>query len=100
MSLLDRVTGPADLKRLSLPALRELAREIREFLIDKVSGVGGRLGSNLGVVELTIAVHALHPPQPRSRRPSHRRTTRPRPPPPLTIQHDQLPPTACPPLNP
>ncbi len=59
MSLLGRITGPMDLKGLSTPALAVLAEEIREFLIDKVSGVGGHLGPNLGVVELTIAAHRV-----------------------------------------
>jgi 1-deoxy-D-xylulose-5-phosphate synthase len=59
MSLLSRITGPADLKSLPATTLRALAQEIRMFLIDKVSGLGGHLGSNLGVVELTIAVHRV-----------------------------------------
>jgi 1-deoxy-D-xylulose-5-phosphate synthase len=59
MTLLSRITSPADLKRLSLATLRTLAQEIREFLIDKVSALGGHLGSNLGVVELTIAAHRV-----------------------------------------
>ncbi|HSL06428.1 MAG TPA: 1-deoxy-D-xylulose-5-phosphate synthase [Pseudonocardiaceae bacterium] len=59
MSLLGRITGPTDLKGLSTAALAVLAEEIRAFLIDKVSGVGGHLGPNLGVVELTIAAHRV-----------------------------------------
>jgi len=59
MSLLSRISSPADLKRLSVVTLRALAQEIRAFLIDKISGLGGHLGSNLGVVELTIAVHRV-----------------------------------------
>ncbi|MGH3593912.1 MAG: 1-deoxy-D-xylulose-5-phosphate synthase N-terminal domain-containing protein, partial [Pseudonocardiaceae bacterium] len=59
MTLLSRITGPADLKGLPVAALSALAQEIRAFLIDKVSGVGGHLGPNLGVVELTIAVHRV-----------------------------------------
>lgn len=54
---LPSITGPADLKALSLPALNELSEEIRQFLITKVSKTGGHLGPNLGVVELTIAIH-------------------------------------------
>ncbi len=57
MGLLDTVESPADLKALSLPELRELADEIRVMLIEKVSATGGHLGPNLGVVELTIALH-------------------------------------------
>ena len=59
MTLLSRITGPADLKGLSVATLSALAQEIRAFLIDKVSGVGGHLGPNLGVVELTIALHRV-----------------------------------------
>lgn len=59
MSLLGRITGPTDLAGLSTAALAVLAQEIRAFLIDKVSGAGGHLGPNLGVVELTIAAHRV-----------------------------------------
>jgi 1-deoxy-D-xylulose-5-phosphate synthase len=59
MSLLSSITNPADLTGLSTVTLAALAQEIREFLIDKVSTAGGHLGSNLGVVELTIAVHRV-----------------------------------------
>ncbi len=59
MSLLGRITAPADLKGLPAAALAALAAEIRAFLIDKVSNVGGHLGPNLGVVELTIAAHRV-----------------------------------------
>jgi 1-deoxy-D-xylulose-5-phosphate synthase len=59
MTLLSRITGPADLKRLSVAALSALAQDIRAFLIDKVSSAGGHLGPNLGVVELTIAAHRV-----------------------------------------
>ena len=59
MSLLGRIAGPTDLKGLSSTALAVLAQEIRTFLIDKVSSVGGHLGPNLGVVELTIAAHRV-----------------------------------------
>jgi 1-deoxy-D-xylulose-5-phosphate synthase len=59
MSLLGRIAGPTDLKGLSSTALAVLAQEIRTFLIDKVSGTGGHLGPNLGVVELTIAAHRV-----------------------------------------
>lgn len=59
MSILDRITGPSDLKSLSHTELAQLATEIREFLIAKVSKTGGHLGPNLGVVETTIAIHKV-----------------------------------------
>lgn len=57
MSLLDRVNEPADLKKLAPQELNILAEEIREFLIRHVSKTGGHLSSNLGIVELTLALH-------------------------------------------
>ncbi|MDO5678080.1 MAG: 1-deoxy-D-xylulose-5-phosphate synthase [Propionibacteriaceae bacterium] len=59
MSLLDSVRGPRDLRALSRKQLVQLADEIRRFLITKVSRTGGHLGPNLGVVELTIAIHKV-----------------------------------------
>ncbi|MFD0204534.1 MULTISPECIES: 1-deoxy-D-xylulose-5-phosphate synthase [Saccharothrix] len=59
MTLLESVHGPADLKRLGPDELVVLAEEIRRFLVDKVSRTGGHLGPNLGVVELTMAVHRV-----------------------------------------
>ncbi|MDT0329513.1 MULTISPECIES: 1-deoxy-D-xylulose-5-phosphate synthase [Nocardiopsis] len=59
MALLDTIEGPASLRGLSDERLRELAGEIREFLIDRVTASGGHLGPNLGVVELTIALHTV-----------------------------------------
>ncbi|MEU4597294.1 1-deoxy-D-xylulose-5-phosphate synthase [Nocardia sp. NPDC023988] len=59
MGVLSRVDSPEDLRRLSVPQLRELADEIREFLVAKVAATGGHLGPNLGVVELTIALHRV-----------------------------------------
>src|SRR5215467_11277361 len=56
---LDRIAGPADLRELSGPELTVLAAEIRDFLVDKVSRTGGHLGPNLGVVELTLALHRV-----------------------------------------
>jgi len=53
------VNCPADLRALDAEQLRELAAEIREFLVDAVSATGGHLGSNLGVVEVTLAVHRV-----------------------------------------
>ena len=55
--MLESLKGPSDLKALSPSALNELSEEIRQFLITKVSKTGGHLGPNLGVVELTIAIH-------------------------------------------
>lgn len=57
--LLDRIHEPADIKSMSLDELTQLSREIREFLIGNLSVTGGHLSSNLGVVELTIALHYL-----------------------------------------
>ncbi|GAA3038339.1 1-deoxy-D-xylulose-5-phosphate synthase [Actinokineospora globicatena] len=59
MTLLDSVHGPADLRRMTHEELDRLAVEIRSFLVDKVTRTGGHLGPNLGVVELTIALHRV-----------------------------------------
>lgn len=59
MGVLSRVEKPEDLRGLTVPQLRELAAEIRAFLIEKVAASGGHLGPNLGVVELTIALHRV-----------------------------------------
>lgn len=59
MSLLDSVRGPRDLRALSRKQLVQLADEIRRFLITNVSRTGGHLGPNLGVVELTMALHKV-----------------------------------------
>ncbi|MGG5258852.1 1-deoxy-D-xylulose-5-phosphate synthase [Phycicoccus avicenniae] len=59
MSLLERITGPRDLKALPAADLPALAQEVREFLVDQVARTGGHLGPNLGVVELTIALHRV-----------------------------------------
>jgi 1-deoxy-D-xylulose-5-phosphate synthase len=59
VSLLRNLRGPADLKRLNGAQLRQLAGEIRDFLIGTVSRTGGHLGPNLGVVELTMALHRV-----------------------------------------
>ena len=55
--LLDGIRSPADVKQLTLPQLEQLAAEIREELITVLAKTGGHLGPNLGVVELTIAMH-------------------------------------------
>ncbi|WP_024796856.1 1-deoxy-D-xylulose-5-phosphate synthase [Tomitella biformata] len=57
MGVLDRVQEPADLRRLTTAEMADLATEIREFLIQQVAATGGHLGPNLGVVELTLALH-------------------------------------------
>lgn len=57
--MLEQIRGPADLQHLSQQQLRELAGEIRQFLIHKVAATGGHLGPNLGVVELTLALHRV-----------------------------------------
>ena len=59
MALLDRITGPRDLRDLTDAELDALAVEIRDFLVRKVSLTGGHLGPNLGVVELTVALHRV-----------------------------------------
>jgi 1-deoxy-D-xylulose-5-phosphate synthase len=56
-SLLARIDSPADLRRLARPELHTLARELREHVLNSVSRTGGHLSSNLGTVELTIALH-------------------------------------------
>ena len=57
--MLQQIRGPADLQHLSQQQLRDLADEIRQFLIHKVAATGGHLGPNLGVVELTLALHRV-----------------------------------------
>lgn len=59
MGILERISGPRDLDPLNAKELAELATEIRTFLIDNVSKTGGHLGPNLGVVELTMAIHRV-----------------------------------------
>ncbi|MFL5579634.1 MAG: 1-deoxy-D-xylulose-5-phosphate synthase [Gemmatimonadaceae bacterium] len=57
MGLLDRIRSPQDVKDLSRDQLRELAGEMRAFLIDTCSRTGGHIGAGLGVVELSVALH-------------------------------------------
>ncbi|MGZ5377506.1 MAG: 1-deoxy-D-xylulose-5-phosphate synthase [Mycobacterium sp.] len=57
--MLEQIRGPADLQHLTQSQLSGLAQEIREFLIHKVAATGGHLGPNLGVVELTLALHRV-----------------------------------------
>ena len=59
MSLLESIQGPSDLKRLDSDSLPQLAAEIRDFLVAAVAKTGGHLGPNLGVVELTVALHRV-----------------------------------------
>ena len=55
--LLEQIKEPQDIRNFNTEELKELAEEIRHFLIDKISVTGGHLASNLGVVELTIALY-------------------------------------------
>ena len=57
--MLNQIKSPADLKKLSAKEIDQLSAEIRSFLIEQVSKSGGHLGPNLGVVELTIAIHRI-----------------------------------------
>lgn len=59
MTILERIDGPADLKKLSPAELETLAAEIRQYLVTSVSKTGGHLGPNLGVVEISIAMHRV-----------------------------------------
>ena len=59
MRVLETVGGPADLKRMTDPQLRDLASEIRDVLVETVSRTGGHLGPNLGMVEITLAMHRV-----------------------------------------
>ncbi len=59
MTLLETITGPKDLRTLTIEQLGELAQEIREAIIGQVSSTGGHLAPNLGVVELTLAMHRV-----------------------------------------
>ncbi len=59
LGLLQSINSPQDLKKIPASQIPALAKEVREFLIDRVSKTGGHLGPNLGVVELTIAIHRV-----------------------------------------
>jgi len=59
VSILNSINSPDDLKKVPAKDLPALAKEVREFLIDRVSKTGGHLGPNLGVVELTMAIHRV-----------------------------------------
>ena len=56
-SILERINSPADLKSLKRDELNILAKELRSYIIKTVADTGGHLASNLGVIELTIALH-------------------------------------------
>ena len=56
-SLLETINSPADLRRLPRNQLKALADELRAYVLDTVSKTGGHLSSNLGTVELTVALH-------------------------------------------
>ena len=58
-SLLDKIHQPSDLKKLTSGQVEALCEEIRKFLLDSVSKTGGHLASNLGAVELTVALHRV-----------------------------------------
>ncbi|MDB5999263.1 MAG: deoxyxylulose-5-phosphate synthase, partial [Rhizobacter sp.] len=58
--LLQTIGSPADVRRLSRQELKQLANELRAFMLDSVSRTGGHLSSNLGTVELTIALHYVY----------------------------------------
>ena len=57
--LLDKIYSPADVKALDRAQLPQLCQELRDFLIENVSQTGGHFASNLGVVELTVAIHRV-----------------------------------------
>ncbi len=59
VGILQSINSPSDLKKIPAAQIPGLAKEVREFLIDRVSKTGGHLGPNLGVVELTIAIHRV-----------------------------------------
>ena len=59
MNLLSRINSPEDLKQLNEEQLTDLAEEIRQLIVSTISETGGHLASNLGVVELTIALHYI-----------------------------------------
>ena len=59
MSYLERINSPADLKKLDLTELKAYAAEVREYIVDVVGKRGGHLASNLGAVELTVALHRV-----------------------------------------
>ncbi len=61
-TLLKGIDSPADLRRLPRTELKKLADEVRAYVLESVSRTGGHLGSNLGTVELTVALHYVSTP--------------------------------------
>src|ERR1700737_1121133 len=59
MGILESINSPADLRRLDQTQLAKLAQEVRAFLVEQTSKTGGHLSPNLGVVELTFALHRV-----------------------------------------
>ena len=55
--ILDKVNSPKDLKQLSFDEMTELSDEMRKLIIKKVNTTGGHLGPNLGIIEVTVALH-------------------------------------------
>ena len=62
MSILNRITEPSQLKSLDKEELTQLAEEIRQIIVETVAANGGHLAPNLGVVELTLALHRFPTP--------------------------------------
>ena len=60
MSILDKINSSDDVKKLNADELRPLCDELRSFIIESVSHTGGHLSSNLGAVELTVALHRVY----------------------------------------
>ncbi|CAM5184985.1 1-deoxy-D-xylulose-5-phosphate synthase [Oligella ureolytica] len=58
-SLLNKIESPKDLKELTRYQLPELSKELREYILESVAKTGGHLSSNLGTVELTVALHYI-----------------------------------------
>ena len=59
MSLLETIESPADLRKLNLTELQQVADELRTYIIEVVTSIGGHFGSSLGANELTVALHAV-----------------------------------------
>jgi 1-deoxy-D-xylulose-5-phosphate synthase len=68
--ILDSIESPRDLRKLDRRQLPQVAQEIRDQIIDVVSRVGGHFGGNLGIVELTLALHYMFDPATRAIRTS------------------------------
>ena len=60
MSLLETINSPDDLKSLSIEELQQVCAELRQYIIDVVTEIGGHFGSSLGAAELTVALHHLY----------------------------------------